>query len=172
MKQIKSCFRFAVAISIIVMLHACAIPKKETTPVVVLPQPTAPQKILPQPTPSQAELNEGVSLYDQGDFNGAIKKLGSANEIWNGDKTSQLRALKYMAFSYCVTSRQTLCRQQFDKALLLEPTFDLEPGEKMHPLWGPVFDQARKNALNPAVSTGNPSVKRKKTKVIRKKPKQ
>jgi hypothetical protein len=43
-----------------------------------------------------------------------------------------------------VTSRQTLCRQQFDKALKLDPSFDLEPGEHGHPLWGPVFTKAKK----------------------------
>jgi hypothetical protein len=49
-----------------------------------------------------------------------------------------------MAFSYCVTSRQTLCRQQFEKALKIDPAFDLAPGEKGHPLWGAVFDRAKK----------------------------
>ena len=53
-------------------------------------------------------------------------------------------SLKYMAFSYCVTSRQTLCKQQFDKAFKISPTFDLAPGEKGHPLWTPMFERAKK----------------------------
>ena len=95
-------------------------------------------------TVAQTALNEGIDLYDKGDFNGAIKRLSNASEIWTSTKGIQTQALKYMAFSYCVTSRQTLCRQQFEKALKLDPHFDLAPGEKGHPLWGSVFERAKK----------------------------
>jgi hypothetical protein len=94
-------------------------------------------------SPAQAALREGINLYNHGDYNDAIKRLGSS-EIAAGPKATQLTALKYMAFSYCVTSRQTLCRQQFEKALKLDPSFDLGPGEHGHPLWGPVFVKAKK----------------------------
>jgi Flp pilus assembly protein TadD len=94
---------------------------------------------------AQLALNEGIALYDNGNYNGALKRLTGANEIWNAGKPVQIEALKYMAFSYCVTGRQALCRQQFEKALKLNPAFDLAPGEKGHPLWGPVFVQAKKS---------------------------
>lgn len=96
------------------------------------------------PTPAQSGLKDGIALYNNGDYNGAIKRLGSA-DISGGSKAIQLEALKYTAFSYCVTGRQTLCRQQFEKALKLDPAFDLEPGEHGHPLWGPVFTKAKKS---------------------------
>jgi hypothetical protein len=96
-----------------------------------------------RPATSQAALNEGIELYDKGEFNAAIKRL-NAPEIASADKSTQTKALKYMAFSYCVTSRQTLCRRQFEKALKIDPAFDLEPGEKGHPLWGATFDRAKK----------------------------
>jgi len=89
-------------------------------------------------------LKEGIALYDNGDYNGAIKRLGSA-DVAAGPKAVQLEALKYTAFSYCVTSRQSLCRQQFDKALKLDAAFDLDPGEHGHPLWGPVFVRLKKS---------------------------
>ena len=89
-------------------------------------------------------LKEGIALYDDGDYNGAIKRLGAA-DIAAAPKAVQLEALKYAAFSYCVTSRQALCRQQFDKAFKLDAGFDLEPGEHGHPLWGPVFVKAKKS---------------------------
>jgi len=89
-------------------------------------------------------LKEGIALYDNGDYNGAIKRLGGA-DVATGPKAVQLEALKYTAFSYCVTSRQSLCRQQFDKALKLDALFDLDPGEHGHPLWGPVFVRAKKS---------------------------
>lgn len=95
------------------------------------------------PMPMSA-LDDGIALYDKGDYNGAIRKLGSAN-VPTAPKATQLAALKYTAFSYCLTNRQTLCRQQFEKALKIDPAFDLDPGEKGHPLWGPVFSKVKKS---------------------------
>lgn len=95
-------------------------------------------------SPAQAALNAGISLYNNGEFTAAIKKFSTSNEIWRADKAIQLEALKYMAFSYCVTSHQVLCKQQFDKAFKLDPSFDLAPGEKGHPLWGPVFERSKR----------------------------
>jgi hypothetical protein len=88
-------------------------------------------------------LAEGIALYNKGDYNGAIKRLGQA-DVTAGPKAMQLAGLKYSAFSYCVTARQVLCRQQFDKALKIDPAFDLAAGEYGHPLWGPVFVKAKK----------------------------
>lgn len=94
----------------------------------------------------QIALQDGINLFNNGDYNGAIKRLSTASEIWAGgvEQAIQLEALKYTAFSYCVTSRQTLCKAQFEKALKLNPAFDLAPGEKGHPLWGPIFDRVKK----------------------------
>ncbi|WP_019141650.1 TssQ family T6SS-associated lipoprotein [Noviherbaspirillum massiliense] len=98
-------------------------------------------------SPAQTALKEGVDLYEKGDFNGAIKHLSNSPEIWSPERNIpvQTKALKYMAFSYCVTSRQALCKQQFEKALRLDPDFDLEPGEKGHPLWGRIFESAKRS---------------------------
>lgn len=92
-----------------------------------------------------AGLQEGLRLYNEGDYNGAIKRLG-ARDLNNGPLATRLTALKYTAFSYCVTSRPAQCRQTFDKALRLDPSFDLAPGEHGHPLWGPVFTKAKQAA--------------------------
>lgn len=90
-------------------------------------------------------LNEGIALYNDGDYNAAIAKLGNAPAIWSAPKKStQLTALKYLAFSYCVSSRPVQCRQQFERALKLDPGFGLLPSEIGHPIWGPVFLQAKK----------------------------
>jgi hypothetical protein len=93
--------------------------------------------------PSSA-LREGIGLYNEGDFNAAIRRL-SAREIASGPVSTRTTALKYTAFSYCVTSRPEQCRNAFDKALRLDPSFDLAPGERGHPLWGPVFSRAKKS---------------------------
>jgi hypothetical protein len=105
---------------------------------------------IPLPNPDAAaerDLAEGIDLYDLGDFNAAIKKLGSSAEIASASTPVQTKALKYLAFSYCVTNRTTLCRTQFEKAVKLNPAFDLEPGEKGHPQWGPVFNRVKKQAV-------------------------
>ena len=90
-------------------------------------------------------VRDGIRLYNEGDFNGAIKRLG-ARDLSNSPMATRLNALKYTAFSYCVTSRPAQCRQAFDRALRLDPGFDLAPGEHGHPLWGPVFTKARQAA--------------------------
>lgn len=110
----------------------------------VAPKPApAPAQAAP-PSADQVALQEGIELYNKGDFNGAIKRLGAAEISAGGSKARQLEALKYQAFSYCVTSRKTMCGKQFEKALKLDPSFDLAPGEHGHPLWGPVFTRLKK----------------------------
>lgn len=154
--------KFAQNVSLITLLLAmalvsgCAVPNgssdtssnagniklPSTTPA----EKTPPTIVTPVVPNDQIALKEGVDLFNNGDFNGTIKKLSAASEIWNGGSlATQQDALKYMAFSYCVTSRPTLCKTQFEKALKLNPAFDLTPGEKGHPLWGPPFERAKKS---------------------------
>jgi hypothetical protein len=96
----------------------------------------------PAPRDASVALREGIRLYNDGDFNGAIRRL-SARDVNSAPVATRVTALKYIAFSYCVTSRPAQCRQAFDKALRLDPNFDLAPGEYGHPLWGPVFTKAK-----------------------------
>jgi tetratricopeptide (TPR) repeat protein len=88
-------------------------------------------------------LSDGIRLYDQGNYAAAIRKITSSNEIWYAGVSVQTEALKYLAFSYCITRREAQCRQEFEKALKLDPEFDLATNEKGHPLWGPVFAKAK-----------------------------
>lgn len=92
----------------------------------------------------QAALREGIRLYNEGDFNGAIKRLSSNDIRSNSPVRVRVAALKYQAFSYCVTSRPKQCEQAFEKALKIDPDFTLESGEQGHPLWGPAFDRAKR----------------------------
>ena len=87
-------------------------------------------------------LREGIRLYNNGDFTNAIAKF-NAPEIQGANAATRTSALKYTAFSYCVTQRPTQCRQAFDRALRVDADFALAPGEEGHPMWGPVFDKAR-----------------------------
>jgi hypothetical protein len=116
-------------------------PAKSNPPAANLPP--APPAPAPVANADQLALKEGTALYNNGEYNKAIARL-SAPEIAGGSKATQLAALKYLAFSYCVSSRQVLCRQSFEKAFKLDPAFDLAPGEHGHPLWGPAFKRAKK----------------------------
>lgn len=100
------------------------------------------------PSPAQQRLAEGVSLFDKGDFNGAIRKLTTAPELAGNAAEPDVRAeaLKYSAFSYCVSNRRALCRRQFDTLLTIDPGYQLKAAEAGHPVWGPVFIQARRAA--------------------------
>ena len=141
-------------------------------PRVVTPEPRSPVPeplVVPPPAPaarvptaSERALADGIGLYDAGDFNGAIKMLLGAKAIWEDTTipvglTNKVAAHKYIAFSYCVTNRRTLCRQQFVDAIKLDPNFNLEPAETTHPLWGPEFDRAKKQASAPAAPIRRPT---------------
>lgn len=92
----------------------------------------------------QAALREGIRLYNEGDFDAAIKRLGSNDIRANSPARIRVTALKYQAFSYCVTSRPKQCEQAFERALKIDPDFSLESGEQGHPLWGPAFERAKR----------------------------
>ncbi len=92
----------------------------------------------------QAALRDGIRLYNEGDFNGAIKRLGSDDIRSNSPTRIRVAALKYTAFSYCVTSRPKQCEQAFERALKIDPDFTLDAGEQGHPLWGPAFERAKR----------------------------
>lgn len=124
-------------------------PKPVSAPSTPAPRPVvqhAPAPTAPSASSSEQQaLRDGIEAYNKGAYNDAIRRL-SAPDISGGVRSTQVQAQKYMAFSYCVSGRQTLCRQAFDKAFRLDPGFDLGPGEHGHPLWGPAFAKARKAA--------------------------
>ena len=119
------------------------------------PQPTPPPEPAKPPVPvktaAEIALDEGVTLYDAGSYNEAIKSLTGAKEIWDGAPDAlKVRAYKYVAFSHCVLGRRTACRQQFTEALKLDPNFTLEPAERTHPIWGVEYEAAKKALAAPA----------------------
>jgi len=89
-----------------------------------------------------AAMLDGIRLYDNGDFEDAVARL-SEPEIRSAPGPIRVEALKYIAFSHCVTKDLADCRLAFDTALAINPDFELGRGEGGHPMWGPVFDQAK-----------------------------
>src|SRR5690606_23426566 len=87
---------------------------------------------------AKRRLAEGIERYEAGDYVGAIRTLNAA-EIAHASPAMRTQAEKYLAFSYCLTERRTLCREAFDRALAIDSKFRLQPAEAGHPLWGPVY---------------------------------
>ncbi len=83
-------------------------------------------------------LSAGIDAYDEGKYPDAVKNLQSALD--QGLSVSdQVMAHKYLAFTHCVSGKERLCREEFRKALDINPNLELEPAEMGHPIWGPVF---------------------------------
>jgi hypothetical protein len=156
------------AIVVPVLLAGCETPAPVAAPEPSNVQATQPEPPPPTPPPppppppvvsaSARALASGVNLYDTGDFNGAIKRLTAAKEIWDDSASAdavanKVAANKYLAFSYCVTNRRTQCRRHFVDALKLDPDFALEATEKTHPVWGPEFERAKKQATASSAPT-------------------
>lgn len=92
---------------------------------------------------AQQQLADGVKQYDAGEYDNAVKNLTSSLEHGLLSKAEQARARKYLAFSYCVSGREILCRDEFRKAFEIYPEFALTTAEDGHPIWGPVYRSVR-----------------------------
>ena len=86
----------------------------------------------------QATLNAGLKQYDDGDYQPAAKSLQSAIDQGLGDK-DKVNAHKHLAFIHCSNGRAAPCREEFRKALAIDPKMELTPAEAGHPGWGPIF---------------------------------
>ena len=91
-----------------------------------------------QPTSAKAALNTGIKQYEEGDYDESLKNLQSALKQGLTDR-DKVNAHKHAAFIHCTSNRQRQCRDEFRKALAVDPAMDLAPEEAGHPVWGPIF---------------------------------
>ena len=89
-------------------------------------------------TKGEQALSAGLEQYEAGDYPAAQKSLQGALEAGLGPK-DHVNARKHLAFIYCTSGRQTQCREEFRRALEIDPQLELAPAEAGHPGWGPVF---------------------------------
>lgn len=83
-------------------------------------------------------LATGVHQYEEGNYAEATKSLHSA--LHQGlSSADQVKAYKYLAFINCVSDRPSYCREEFRRALAIDPNLELTTAEAGHPSWGPVF---------------------------------
>jgi hypothetical protein len=112
----------------------------------------APQQGHEQVRKAATAMVDGIRLYDNGDFDAAIARL-SEPDVRSSPDPIRVEALKYIAFSYCVTRDMADCRHAFNAALAIDADFELGKGEGGHPMWGPVFDQAKAASENDRART-------------------
>ena len=86
----------------------------------------------------EAALKTGIQQYEEGRYADAARQLQSAINQGLGTP-DEVRAHKYLAFIHCVSDRVASCREEFRKALSLDPRLELSAAEAGHPIWGPVF---------------------------------
>jgi Tfp pilus assembly protein PilF len=92
-------------------------------------------------------LDEGIRTYDDGNYKVAARTIQGALDA-GLTKRSQARAHKYLAFIHCVSGQQAQCREEFRKALEIDPNMELKSEEAGHPTWGPVFRSVKAGMNN------------------------
>ena len=80
----------------------------------------------------------GLKQFDDGEYDASAKSLQTALERGLPPK-DQVSAYKHLAFIHCANNRVGACREEFRKALTMDPALELSPAEAGHPVWGPVF---------------------------------
>ncbi|GAB4117217.1 MAG: TssQ family T6SS-associated lipoprotein [Sideroxydans sp.] len=92
-------------------------------------------------------LTKGISEYEQGNYvNAQIAFEGVLGNQY-ATRYERMLANKYMAFMHCISGEQKLCLEHFIEVLTLNPDFELTDAEAGHPLWGPVFKNAKASTL-------------------------
>jgi hypothetical protein len=103
-----------------------------------VPQPPAKPAVVRAP-----QVQAGIDAYDNGRHREAAKLLRGALASKLG-RADQVEAHKYLAFVECSLNRRRQCRDEFRKALAIDPSFELQPAEAGHPVWGPIYRNLKK----------------------------
>jgi Tfp pilus assembly protein PilF len=101
-------------------------------------EPMRELEALLNPNKGQAALAMGLKQYEEGRYAESMKNLQSAIDQGLSD-ADRVSAHKHSAFIHCAESRERACRDEFRKALRVNPSLDLAPAEAGHPIWGPIF---------------------------------
>ena len=80
----------------------------------------------------------GLKQYEEGEYTESAKSLQGAIDLGVPDR-QRATAHKHLAFIHCASRREGQCRDEFRKALAIDPALELAPAEAGHPVWGPIF---------------------------------
>jgi len=83
-------------------------------------------------------LSAGLKQYEEGNYAESAKNLQGAIELGLPEK-QRATAHKHLGFIYCSWNQERQCRDEFRRALAVDPALDLAPAEAGHPVWGPIF---------------------------------
>ncbi|NYT86481.1 TssQ family T6SS-associated lipoprotein [Pollutimonas harenae] len=98
-------------------------------------------------TPAQKEALAALEQdYNAGNYAQVAQTVGLSVELQSAPPSIQIPALKLQAFSYCLQNNTVQCRRSFDRLLQRYPDFELAETESSHPMWGPVFTEAKNHA--------------------------
>ena len=99
----------------------------------------APSKAGPAPSAKgESALAAGLRLYEEGKYDLSAQSLQEALSQGLGS-AERVKAHKHLAFIHCAGERRAPCREEFSKALAIDPALELGPAEAGHPVWGPLF---------------------------------
>ncbi len=127
-------FVVAMAVSMVLLTGCASGPASEIT---------NPFAGLFQGSKAEQALSAGIKQFEEGEYVDATKSLQSALDLGLAGDSDRTKAHKYLAFIHCVSGRQRQCRDEFRKAIEINPSMELEPSETGHPIWGPEFRSAK-----------------------------
>ncbi len=127
-------FVVAMAVSMVLLTGCASGPASEIT---------NPFAGLFQGSKAEQALSAGIKQFEEGEYADATKSLQSALDLGLAGDSDRTKAHKYLAFIHCVSGRQRQCRDEFRKAIEINPSMELEPSETGHPIWGPEFRSAK-----------------------------
>lgn len=124
-----------------------------------------PTSTSPRITVTETQLRErakenvalGLRQYERGEYEDAAKSLTASLDHGLLSRSEQSEVRKYLAFIHCISERESQCRDEFRKALEIDPDFSLSAAEVGHPIWGPVYRNVRAQMMAsaaPASKTG------------------
>ncbi len=124
-----------------ILLSACATAPQGSAPMADRSAEQKPVSAVEQKprTAAEQKLELGIANYHKGEFKLSEEEIGHALRLGLSNRRDEVAAHKYLAFAYCVSNRKLQCRYEFRKALKIDPTFNLQPAEAGHPIWGPIF---------------------------------
>ncbi len=100
--------------------------------------------LVERPSAGGAALRQGVAAFEMGEYGRAESKLSEGFKLGLTNTPDLLRGYKTQAFVYCLTARTAQCERSFDAAFSINKKFNLTPGERQNPVWGPVFAKVQK----------------------------
>ncbi|GAA4417324.1 lipoprotein [Advenella faeciporci] len=106
---------------------------------------TAPKEPPSPYSPEEEVVLETIKTeFANGNYKTLITQIKAEPLMLTGSLAFRTEALKFQAFSECVSKRRTACGKTFNKMLSGNPDYTLDPAESTHPTWGPVFERENK----------------------------